>query len=94
MELIELEKALDIAREYLYKLEHNANIDELTLEIENEMRNNTYNVDTEDDYWNYDKATDEQIKFIRKLIYHDYEEITKGDASRIIDIILQSKEEK
>lgn len=93
MEIIELETAIEIARKYIYYVEHGESVDDATVEMASEMRNKKYDVDEENDDWAFDEVTEEQLKLIRYMIYHDYEKLTKGNANRIIRILKQTEED-
>lgn len=93
MEIIELEKAIEVAREYLYRASDGEELSEIDAEMANKMRDNSYEAEGEEEFWQYDEATEEQIKLIRYMIYHNYENLTKGDACRIIRILKQTRED-
>lgn len=93
MDIIELETAIEIARKYIYLAPETDDIDNLTEEMSDDMRNNRYDVNKEELDWNLEKITEDQLKLIRFMVYHDYENLTKGDANRIIRILKQTDED-
>ncbi|MGN1301537.1 MAG: hypothetical protein ACI4U9_03325 [Clostridia bacterium] len=93
MEIIELEKAIEIATEYLFRAKDTENVADLSVEMARQIRDNQYDIDNEEDMWQNDEVTQEQLKMIRYMVYHDYERLTKGDANRIIRILKQTRGE-
>lgn len=93
MDIIELETAIEIARKYIYYVRNGESYDDATVEMASEMRNKKYDVEEEEEDWEYDEVTEEQLKLIRYMVYHDYEKLTKGNANRIIRILKQTEED-
>ena len=93
MEIIELETAIEIARKYMYYVAQGESTDDATVEMASEMRNKKYDVNKEDEDWEYEDVTEEQLKLIRYMIYHDFENLTKGNANKIIRILKQTEED-
>ena len=93
MEIIELETAIEIARKYIYYVSHGESTDDASVEVANEMREKKYDIEKEEEDWEYDEVTEEQLKLIRYMIYHDFGSLTKGNANRIIRILKQTDED-
>lgn len=89
---VKVSDVLDISREYIERAAEEENIDQLSTEIEWDIRNKSIVLDDEDDDWCDEEPTKKQIDFIRYWIYHKQEFLNKRAASKIIEIMQELEE--
>lgn len=82
---IETDRAIEIIEEEI----------QLSSEIKYKLYDNSFNytdlmLNGELSEYETEKATSKQLNYMKKLVYHDTDSLTKADASRIINIIKES----